>query len=202
MESELERWEARFAGDEYAFGEAPNAFLVRQASALPASGNALAISDGEGRNGVWLAEQGLQVTTFDFSPRGVEKALALAARRGVAIDASVADITTYPWPGDAYDVIAAIFFQYLGPVERPAVFAGIRRSLKPGGLLLLEGYTPRQLEFGTGGPKAVENLYTRELLEQGFADFTEVHIEEYDAELDEGLSHAGMSALIDLVARK
>jgi SAM-dependent methyltransferase len=199
MDRELQRWEERFAGDEYAFGEAPNAFLAAQRDLLPETGTALAVADGEGRNGVWLAEQGLQVATFDLSPRGVEKALALAEKRGVQIDASVADITTFPWPDSTYDVIAAIFFQFLGPVDRAAAFAGIRRALKPGGLLLVEGYTPRQLDYGTGGPKAAENLYTRELLEEEFGGFADLRIEEYDAELAEGASHAGMSALIDLV---
>ncbi|MGE0628078.1 MAG: class I SAM-dependent methyltransferase [Hyphomicrobiaceae bacterium] len=200
--AEYQRWEQRFSVPEYIFGEEPNVFLARQKPLLPSSGKALAVSDGEGRNGVWLAEQGLAVTSFDFSPRAVEKARALAARRGVAIDVSVADIYTYPWPAEVYDVIAVIFIQYMGPAERAQVFAGVRRALKPGGLLLIEGYTPKQIEYGTGGPKEPENMYTRELLEQEFAGFASLRIDEYEVEMHEGGAHGGMSAVIDLVARK
>ncbi len=200
--AEYERWEKRFEAPDYVFGESPNAFLARQQPRLPKSGRALAVSDGEGRNGVWLAEQGLDVVSMDFSPRAQEKALALAARRGVKITTELADIFTYPWPTAAYDVIAVVFIQYMTPAERLPVFAGIRQALKPGGLLLLEGYTPKQVEYGTGGPKERENMYTRELLEKEFGGFANVEITEYEAELHEGAGHGGISALIDLVATK
>ena len=200
--ADLDRWELRFAGEEYAFGQAPNRFLEGSRALLPPTGRALAVADGEGRNGVWLAEQGLEVTTFDLSPRGVTKARALAERRGVGIDARVADIHDHPWPEAAYDVVAAIFFQFVGPERRGEVFAGIGRTLRPGGLLLLEGYRPEQIAYGTGGPPHAENMYTRELLEAAFGHFAELEIREYDEVLTEGPSHHGMSALIDLVARK
>jgi hypothetical protein len=99
-------------------------------------------------------------------------------------------------------VVAAIFFQFAAPAERNKIFSGIKRALKPGGLLLLEGYRPKQLDYKTGGPSMVENLYTRELLETAFGDFTSLDIREYDTELHEGDGHGGMSALIDLVATK
>ncbi len=99
-------------------------------------------------------------------------------------------------------MIAGIFFQFATPPERERIFAGIKRALKPGGLLLLEGYTPKQLEYKTGGPSKLENLYTRELLEKSFADLSSVDIREYDAEIAEGEHHVGMSALIDLIGRK
>jgi len=89
-----------------------------------------------------------------------------------------------------------------GPDDRAKIFAGIKKALKPGGLLLLEGYRPKQLEYKTGGPGKLENLYTRELLEAAFADFTSIDIREYDAEIHEGPGHAGLSALIDLIGRK
>ena len=200
--AEYARWEKRFSVDDYIFGEAPNAFLAGQQSRLPKSGRALAVSDGEGRNGVWLAEQGLDVVSMDFSPKAQEKAHALAARRGVKLTTELADIFTYPWPTAAYDVIAVVFIQYMSPAERAPVFAGIRQALKPGGLLLLEGYTPKQVEYGTGGPKEPENMYTRELLTKEFGGFAKVEIREYEAELHEGAGHGGISALIDLVATK
>ncbi len=108
----------------------------------------------------------------------------------------------WDWPADAFDVVAAIFFQFVGPAGRDKIFAGIKKALKPGGLLLLEGYGPKQLEYKTGGPGKLENLYTRELLEKAFADFSSIEVREYDAEIDEGPGHGGLSALIDLVGRK
>jgi SAM-dependent methyltransferase len=200
--SEYARWESRFSGTAYEFGEEPAAFLSRQAHRLPKRGRALAVSDGEGRNGVWLARQGLDVVSMDFSPAAQAKARALAAKNGVTITTELADILSYPWPTETYDVIAAIFFQFLGPADRHRVFGHIRNALKPGGLLLLTGYTPKQLEFGTGGPKAVENLYTRALLEQEFAGFAKLEIADYETVLSEGTGHHGMSAVIDMVAVK
>ena len=99
-------------------------------------------------------------------------------------------------------MVAAIFFQFCAPPLRARVFANIKRALKPGGLLLMEGYTPKQRQYKTGGPSEVENLYTRELLEKSFEDFSRVEIAEYDSEIHEGHGHGGMSALIDLVGRK
>lgn len=196
------RWDARYDKPEYHFGEAPNAFLARQAHRLVHGKKALAIADGEGRNGVWLARQGLAVTSFDLAPNGVAKARALAARHGVALDMRVADVSTWDWTPEAYDVVAAIFIQFAPPALRARIFAGIVTTLRPGGLLLLEGYTPRQLSYGTGGPPEVAHLYTEELLRASFAGLEIVDLAAYDAPIREGAGHDGMSALIDLVARK
>lgn len=200
--AEYQRWEKRFSAEGYIFGEQPNEFIARQKPRLPKSGLALAVSDGEGRNGVWLAEQGLEVVSMDFSPTAQEKARTLAARRGVKITTELADIYTYPWPDAVYDVIAVVFIQYMNPNHRTQVFAGIARALKPGGLLLMEGYTPKQVKYGTGGPKEPENNYTASILEAAFGGFSRLDISIYDAELHEGASHGGVSALIDLVAVK
>ena len=200
--SEYQRWETRFAAPGYLFGTAPNAFLKSKANLLRAGQKALSIADGEGRNGVFLAELGLDVLAVDFAPTALAKARALAIERGVALRIEQADLVTWTWPVGAFDVVVAIFFQFLTPPQRRDVFASIRRALKPGGLLLLEGYRPKQLEYKTGGPSEVENLYTRELLEEAFKDFASVEIEEYDAVIQEGTAHGGMSALIDLVGRK
>lgn len=202
MQHELDRWETRYRIPEYLFGTEPNAFLASHASLLPKRGRALAVADGEGRNGVWLAGQGLDVLSLDFSPAAQEKARALARERGVTLTTELADVNAWTWPEEAFDVIVVIFTQFTSPAERERMFAGIRRALKPGGLLLLEGYSPKQLEYGTGGPSQLDRLYTRELLERAFAGFTSLEIREYEAELEEGTRHAGMSALIDLVARK
>ena len=200
--SEFERWEARFAGPEYHFGTEPNAFLKSKAGLLKPGQKALSIADGEGRNGVFLAEQGLDVLAMDFSPTALAKSQALARQRGVTIRTEQADLDTWRWPAGAFDVVAAIFFQFCAPPLRTRVFDSITRALKPGGLLLMEGYTPKQRQYKTGGPSEVENLYTRKLLEQSFADFSSVEIREYDSEIHEGPGHGGMSALIDLVGRK
>jgi SAM-dependent methyltransferase len=201
--SEFERWESRYAAAvDYVFGTDPNAFLAAQRARLPASGRALAIADGEGRNGVWLAEQGLDVHSIDFSPSAQAKARALARARNVRLSIELVDVTQWSWPDEAYDVIAVIFTQFTGPAERERMFAGIGRALKPGGLLLLEGYGPKQLEYRTGGPSNLENLYTRDLLEQAFGHFSELQISEYDIEMNEGSRHTGMSALVDLIGRK
>jgi cyclopropane fatty-acyl-phospholipid synthase-like methyltransferase len=200
--SEFERWEARFAGPEYHFGTEPNAFLKSKAGLLKPGQKALSIADGEGRNGVFLAEQGLDVLAMDFSPTALAKSQALARQRGVTIRTEQADLDTWRWPAGAIDVVVAIFFQFCAPPLRTRVFDSIKRALKPGGLLLMEGYTPKQRQYKTGGPSEVENLYTRKLLEQSFADFSSVEIREYDSEIHEGPGHGGMSALIDLVGRK
>jgi cyclopropane fatty-acyl-phospholipid synthase-like methyltransferase len=200
--SELDRWEARFATPDYHFGTAPNAFLAAQAHRLRPGQVALAVADGEGRNGVWLAEQGLDVLSIDFSPRAQNKARALAAARGVPLRLELADITQWEWPDERFDVIAAIFIQFLTPSERTRAFAGMKKALKPGGLLLMQGYRPEQLKYGTGGPPHAEHLYTRALLEEAFKDFTSLEIREHDSVIAEGVGHVGMSALIDLVGRK
>ena len=200
--SELERWQERYATDEYRFGTAPNAFLAAQAKRLPKSGKALALADGEGRNGVFLAERGLDVLSLDFSPNAQAKARKLASARGVTLRTEQADVIGWSYPSDTFDVVAAIFFQFAAPPDRDRIFTGIKRTLKRGGLLLLEGYGPKQLEYKTGGPGKLENLYTREILEKAFGDFASIDIREYDAELHEGAGHGGMSALVDLVAVK
>jgi SAM-dependent methyltransferase len=199
---ERAQWDERFAGEDYWFGTEPNAFLARQAPRLKPGQKALAIADGEGRNGVWLARQGLTVTSIDLTPNGVAKAKRLAQRAGVTLEAIVADLETWVWGPPRLDVMVGIFFQFAGPRFREALFRGMVDVLKPGGLLLIEGYRPEQLAYGTGGPPQVENLYTAELLRAAFADLEILELAEYDAEIHEGSRHHGMSALIDLVARK
>jgi SAM-dependent methyltransferase len=200
--NEYERWEARYAVPDYAFGKEPNYFLASCKPLLPRSGRVLAVADGEGRNGVWLAEQGLDVVSVDFSPSAQKKAEALAAERRVKVDFRQADVHRWDYPQAAFDVVVEIFTQFSSPTERASKWAGMRRALKPAGLLIIHGYTPKQLQYGTGGPKELENLYTRALLEQAFGDFRDVKIVEEEREIHEGTSHGGMSAMIGLTARK
>jgi SAM-dependent methyltransferase len=200
--TEYDRWEDRFAGADYAFGKAPNYFLAGCKDLLPKSGRALAVADGEGRNGVWLAEQGLDVLSIDFSPSAQRKARALAVERGVTVAFDLVDVHGWDYPQAAFDVVVEIFTQFSSPAEREKKWSGMRRTLKPGGLLIVLGYTPKQLIYGTGGPKQLENLYTREMLESAFDRFRNVTIVEEEIEMHEGASHGGMSAVIGLVARK
>jgi SAM-dependent methyltransferase len=198
----LATWNARFAQSDYLFGREPNAFVAREAHRLPPGAQVLCVADGEGRNGVWLAERGCAVTAFDFAPNAVRKAQALAAERGVRLTQATGDIFGWDWDAARYDAVVAVFIQFLAPDERPSVFAGMRRAVRPGGLLLLEGYRPEQLAYGTGGPGKIEHLYTRAWLEAEFAGWDLLHLAEYDAEISEGAAHRGRSALIDLVARR
>ncbi|TPE58497.1 class I SAM-dependent methyltransferase [Sandaracinobacter neustonicus] len=196
-------WDARFGNSEcLVFGEAPNLFLSQQAHLLPPGSDVLAVADGEGRNGVWLAEQGHRVTATDISPVGQAKARALAAKRGVTLDFVIADLDEWDWPEADYDAVVAIFIQFFGPDARARMFQGMKRAVRPGGLILLQGYRNEQLSYGTGGPGAVENLYTEALLRELFADWQIEHLAVHDSALAEGPAHNGMSALIDLVARR
>ena len=195
-------WNARYATDDYIFGTAPNGFLASQIALIQPGMQALAVADGEGRNGVWLAEQGVRVHAVDFSPAALDKARKLADERGVTLEFEQVDILNWDWPEAAYDLVVAIFIQFAPPPERERIIAGLRRCLKPGGVLVLQGYTPRQIEFATGGPSSAANMYTPELLRAWFGDWDIVHLHEHESVISEGSHHHGMSALIDLVARK
>ena len=197
-------WSARYrgVGDDYLFGTAPNKFLAAQAENFGAGMSVLSVADGEGRNAVWLAEQGCQVTATEISPVALEKAAKLARGRNVTVDLVQADILNWDWPGEEFDAVVGIFIQFATPAERPRQLAGMKQAVKSGGLLFLQGYTPKQLEYKTGGPSAVENLYTAEMLREFFADWEIVSLHEHEDTIEEGSAHLGRSALIDLVARK
>lgn len=196
------RWNERYAGDDYLYGEGPNAFLLAHAWRLTRGQSVLCVADGDGRNSVWLAEQGLAVTAFDFAETAVAKAQCLARRRGVAIDAQVCDIFDWTWKPGQFDLVVAIFIQFLAENDQAEIFARIRTTLKPGGLLLLEGYRPEELAYGTGGDLDASRLYTRAGLRHAFGAWDILELDAYDAELHEGSAHNGLSALVDLVARK
>lgn len=195
-------WDERFAGADYKYGTAPNRWLEAQADRLPARGRALAVADGEGRNGVWLAERGLAVTAVDASRVGLVKAERLARERGVAgrYETTVADLADWDCPATRYDVVALIYL-HLPPAARAALHGRLVCALAPGGLLVLECYTPRQLAFGTGGPSDPAQLYEPEDLRHDVAGLEILHLEERELELEEGLLHRGPSAVVRLLAR-
>ena len=195
-------WNKRFGAEGFLFGTEPNAWLREHAAVWTPGQRVLSVADGEGRNSVWLARQGLLVDAFDISEVGVAKARRLAASAGVAVQFAVSDCDTYPWPRDTYDGVAAIFVQFADPPMRARLFANLARCLKRGGTLVLQGYTPKQLDYRTGGPPHVSHLYTEALLRDAFADFDLIELREYEAELAEGSGHRGRSALIGMVARR
>ncbi len=195
-------WNERYAGADYLFGTAPNAFLLAQKDWLKPGMDCMAVADGEGRNGVWLAGQGLRVRSVDASAVASAKAQRLAQQRGVELKCEVADMLRWEWGESRFDIVVAIFIQFAAPAERAQLFADIKRCLRPSGILILQGYTPRQLEYRTGGPPVAENMYTEAMLRAAFADMEILHLREHDDIISEGVAHHGMSALIDMVARK
>jgi len=196
-----EMWNKRFSTSDYLFGEEPNAFLVSQASRL-GHGHALALADGEGRNSVWLAQQGFSVDAFDFSAHAIEKAKALANKHQVSVDFTCSAWQDFHWKPAHYDLVAGIFFQFATPDERIKLFEQIKQSLKSGGILVIQGYGKNQLTYKTGGPDKLEHLYDEGLLRLAFSGFDIQVCETYETTLQEGAGHSGMSALVGFVARK
>jgi SAM-dependent methyltransferase len=194
-------WDKRFSTPDYVFGEEPNAFLVSQA-ALIGKGQALAVADGEGRNSVWLAQQGLSVDAFDFSSPAIVKAQALAAKHKVKVNFTCSDWQSFDWPTAHYDLVAGIFFQFAAPDERAELFEKINKSIKPGGLLIIQGYGKNQLKYNTGGPGKLDHLYDDTLMRDAFAGYEVLVCNTYETSITEGAGHTGMSALVGFVARK
>ena len=194
-------WDERFSQPDPVYGEAPNAFLTEQSIRLPRGANLLVPADGYGRNGIWLAKQGFHVHTVDLSPVGVERAHKAANAAGVILTIERADLTTWTWPVDHYDGVALIFL-HLPPDHRIKVHASILRAVKPGGLILLEAFNPRQLNNSSGGPKQVELLYTCEMLSQDFTPAEPLLLEEREVQITEGRMHSGQAAVVQAVFRK
>jgi len=195
-------WNQRFGGDDYLFGTDPNEWLCEHADLWLPGQRVLCVADGEGRNSVWLARQRLAVDAFDLAAVGVAKARRLAAEQGVSVHFAVADSDALAWPSAVYDGVAAIFVQFADPPARERLFTNMQRCLKPGGVLILQGYTPKQLEYKTGGPPLASHLYTAQLLRDAFRSMEILELREYEDTLAEGTRHRGRSALIGLVARK
>lgn len=195
-------WDEKFAKYEFMFGKAPAQAVVRQLGHLHPGGTVLAVADGEGRNSAYLAEQGFTVTAMDSSKVGIEKAKNLCAEKQVTVTFELADIFAYDWRAQSYDNVAAIFIQFAPPDTWSDIFQGMKDALRPGGILMLHGYTPKQIDYGTGGPPIASHLYTTEALASYFSDMDILVNEAYEAVLDEGPGHSGQSALIDFVAQK
>nr|WP_314072749.1 class I SAM-dependent methyltransferase [uncultured Roseococcus sp.] len=194
-------WDERYAGGGFQFGDAPNEYLLAQARRLRPGMSALAIGDGEGRNGVWLAGQGLEVTSLDWSPVGLEKAQALAKARGLRLQTVVADAASWDWPEARFDLIAWIYL-HLPPADRARATAGARRALKPGGLLVLECFSPAQQGRRSGGPKLPELLWDRGIVEREFEGWEILELTEGAVRLNEGPRHQGLAEVVRAVLRR
>lgn len=201
-QSDAEFWNQRFASDGYIFGTQPAAFLESNLHFLAPGSRVLVPADGEGRNSVFLAERGMHVVATDIAEHGLAKARQLARERAVNVEFLQVDLQGWQWPQAQFDAVVAIFIQFAPPRFRDEIFAGMKMAVRPGGMILLHGYTPKQLDYRTGGPSAVEQLYTEELLRGAFSDCELLRLEAYERDLDEGPGHRGRSAIIDLVARR
>jgi SAM-dependent methyltransferase len=205
-------WDERYAGAEFAFGEMPNDFLVSQladhppiakAGGTPHPLTALALADGEGRNGVWLAEQGYGVTSIDVSPKGLEKAARLAKDRNVSIQTVLADLTDYDFGEQAWSVVASIFL-HLPADKRRAVNRRAVEALQPGGVFVFEGYGKDQLKYGTGGPKDLALLYDLADLRADFDGPPVQVVHEFSGErlVQEGVRHTGLASVVQVTVRR
>jgi len=194
-------WNSRYAEADFAYGTEPNAFLVSQRSLLRPGMKALAVADGEGRNGVWLAQQGLEVWSVDASDVGLGKAAQLAADRGVPLHTERVELTAWKWPEADFDLVAAIYIHF-PPDVRAHMHRAMLNALRPGGLLILEAFTPEQLGYKSGGPPVVEMLYTADMLRIDFAGAEIIQLEETVTELAEGKYHRGAASVVRMVARR
>lgn len=195
-------WDQRYGEPGFAYGTEPNDFLAANAERyLPAGGEILSLAEGEGRNAVFLARLGFRVTGVDGSAVGLEKARKLAAQRGVEIRTVVADLAHFDLGVERWDGVVSIWF-HTPSVTRARIHRSVVAALRPGGALLLEAYTPKQLELGTGGPPTADWLMTAAALRDELAGLELLLIEEKIREVNEGRFHGGPSAVLQVVARK
>jgi 2-polyprenyl-3-methyl-5-hydroxy-6-metoxy-1,4-benzoquinol methylase len=194
-------WQERYSEPGLAYGPEANEFLQQQAQRLTPGMKVLVVGDGEGRNGVWLAQQGMQVTSVDYAQAGVDKARALAAERGVEINAVCADLNHWSWPTDEYDVIISIYLHFPSSI-RPWMHQQMLAALKPGGRLILEAFNKRQLAYPSGGPPEEDALFSAELLAQDFAGADIELCQECVIALNEGKYHIGPGAVVRLLASR
>jgi cyclopropane fatty-acyl-phospholipid synthase-like methyltransferase len=198
-------WDRRYDESDYAYGKEANQFLTEQQHRLEPGMKTLVVGDGEGRNGVWLASQGSEVLSIDLSPVGLEKAEALAIEHQVKIQTLCADLTLWNWPEAEYNLVVAIYVHF-APEVRQQMHRAMLKALKPGGLLILEAFNMKQLqyqiEYDSGGPKIPAMLYDPKMLRQDFAGGKILELTETITELREGQYHNGKASVIRLVLQQ
>jgi len=198
-------WEERYGTEEYAYGKQANDFLVEQLDKIPlnntGSRRVLCLAEGEGRNAVYLAKQGYDIVAVDASSAGMQKAQRLALDNGVTIKTVVSDLAEFEIEPESYDAVVSIFCHL--PLElRQKIHAQVVKSLRPGGVFLLEAYTPDQLKFKTGGPPVAELTMKLDDLLDEIQGLDVISAIEKEREVIEGLYHTGMGAVVQLVAKK
>ena len=193
-------WDQRYSRSDFVYGTEPNDFLKSFSNLIP-SRQVLCLGDGEGRNGVYLAQQGFEVTSVDCSAVGLNKARMLADQRGVTIQTQVADLENYQIGQNKWDAVVSIFC-HLPVVTRCAVHQQVVAGLRPGGLFILEAYTPDQVHLNTGGPRTVDLMVTLSALKSELSGLEFDHAIELTREIHEGVLHDGLSAVVQLIARK
>jgi len=193
-------WDEKYSAEHYIYGKEPNRFLAEHAAELP-PGDVLCLAEGEGRNAVYLAGLGFSVTALDRSQVGMDKAQRLAAEKGVEIQTICADLADFDLGQARWDAIVSIF-GHVPPDVRHKVYGSLHEALKPGGVLLLEAYTPDQLGRGTGGPRTADLLLTADMLRAEIPGLDFLYLEELEREVIEGTGHTGLSSVVQLIARK
>jgi SAM-dependent methyltransferase len=195
-------WDERFSEPGFKYGTQPNAYLQAQASRFQSPARLLVPGDGEGRNGVWLAEQGHDVVSVDNSSVGLKKASGLAASRGVPLTTALVDLSDWAPPQSSFDAVILIY-THLPKAIRQRAHRALAQGLKPGGILLLEAFHPKQLAFASGGPKDLEMLYTPELMSEDFAGLMESPETWHgETELSEGPGHQGRAHVTRWLGRR
>jgi len=193
-------WDEEFAVDEYVYGESANDFLVEKTADLK-KGQVLCLAEGEGRNAVHLARHGFSATAIDSSIVGLNKAEKLAQKHGVTIETIHMDLADYTIEENGWDSIISISC-HVPPELRRTIHRSLVRGLKEGGTFLLEAYTPKQLEFGTGGPPTAEFMMELEALEKELEGLEFVHGRELIRNVVEGINHTGKGSVVQVLARK
>lgn len=194
-------WDERFCAADFVYGTSPSLFLQKHANLVRPGLRVLVPADGEGRNGVWLAAQGADVLSVDFSSAGLAKAAALARARGVTLRTLQADLAQWTPPAESFDLIVCVYL-HLPATIRFRVHAGFARALAPGGHLILEGFGVGQMAYASGGPRDASMLFTPDRLRADFADLEALECVEEVVELDEGPFHRGLGALVRFLGRK
>ena len=194
-------WDQRYGEPGFAYGTQANDFLIEQADRISEGGRVLCLAEGEGRNAVYLAGRGYQVTGVDASAVGMTKARALAAERGVSIDTVTANLDGFNIEPGYWDGIVSIFC-HVPPTVRRTLHRQVVAGLKPGGVLILEAYTPAQIALGTGGPPVPEMTMTLASLQEELVGLEFEIGREREREVVEGKYHTGRGAVVQLLARK
>lgn len=193
-------WDQRYRDADYVYGKQANDFLVENVQHLP-KGKILSLAEGEGRNAVFLAQQGYAVTAVDSSQVGLDKAQKLAQEYGVEIDTILADINEFEITSNTWEGIISIFCP-LSTQQQQLLYPKIVAGLKPKGVYLVEAYRPEQLAYGTGGGSSADHMTTQASLEHGLRNLEFVKLESLEREVIEGKFHTGLAAVIQAVAKK